>query len=81
MVFLQSLLYRKIYQEFKDLGTLIDENLKFSNHVAEKESISLRTLNVEQLILFQILINLFIMEDWKNKIHQLYQIGDSVVQW
>ena len=38
MVFLQSLLYRKIYEEFKDLGILIDENLKFSNHVAEKEN-------------------------------------------
>ena len=115
--------------ELKDLGILIDEHLKFSNHIAEKvnkanqimglirrtfvhldmynfnllykslvrlhleygniwspflksdlmSDFSLRTVNIEQLVLFQTSINLVIMKDWKNYIYQLYLTGDSVV--
>ena len=42
---------------------------------------SLRTVNIEQLVLFQTSINLVIMKDWKNYIYQLYLTGDSVVLW
>ena len=72
-----NLLYKSLVRLHLEYGNIWSPFLK-SDLMSD---FSLRTVNIEQLVLFQTSINLVIMKDWKNYIYQLYLTGDSVVLW